>query len=180
MKAKHVGIIIWVVIAAAFIFCFWYFGIKNIFADKDTSDEEDIIAGSMAECSHGDDFVEPVLQAGDYYIDGNTDNNVFYIHIGDDETYNVCGDVEKYIDSFATFFDDNLKAESIEQYSKPMRYRVMTYHEAGDRTLIQLEQKTENGIGFSTGPSYISETSFKDGDNIYKLVSESTSSNLDN
>lgn len=57
---------------------------------------------------------------------------------------------------------------------------VMTYHEAGDRTLIQLEQKTENGIGFSTGPSYISETSFKDGDNIYKLVSESTSSNLDN
>lgn len=78
------------------------------------------------------------------------------------------------------FFDDNLKAESIEQYSKPMRYRIMTYHEAGDRTLIQLEQKTENGIGFSTGPSYISETSFKDGDNIYKLVSESTSSNLDN
>ena len=137
MKAKHVGIIIWVVIAATFIFCFWYFGIRHIFADKDTSEEED-------------------------------------------ETYNVCGDVEKYIDSFATFFDDNLKAESIEQYSKPMRYRIMTYHEAGDRTLIQLEQKTENGIGFSTGPSYISETSFKDGDNIYKLVSESTSSNLDN
>lgn len=156
------------------------FWLRHIFADKDTSEEEDLIVGSMAECSHGDDFVEPVLQAGDYYIDGNTDNNVFYIHIGDDETYNVCGDVEKYIDSFATFFDDNLKAESIEQYSKPMRYRIMTYHEAGDRTLIQLEQKTENGIGFSTGPSYISETSFKDGDNIYKLVSESTSSNLDN
>ena len=73
-----------------------------------------------------------------------------------------------------------MKAESIEQYSKPMRYRIMTNHEAGDRTLIQLEQKTENGIEFSTGPSYISETSFKDGDNIYKLVTESTSSNLDN
>lgn len=180
MKAKHVGIIIWVIVAVAFIFCFWYFGIRHIFADKDTSKEEDIIVGSMAECSHGDDFVEPVLQAGDYYIDGNTDNNIFYIHIGDDETYNVCGDVEKYIDSFSIFFDDNLKAESIEEYSKPIRYRIMTNHEAGDKTIIQLEQKTENGIEFSTGPSYISETSFKDGDNIYKLVTESTSSDSDN
>ena len=49
MKAKHVGIIIWVVIAVAFIFCFWYFGIRHIFADKDTSEEEDLIVGSMAE-----------------------------------------------------------------------------------------------------------------------------------
>ena len=89
MKAKHVGIIIWVVIAATFIFCFWYFGIKNIFADKDTSEEEDLIVGSMAECSHRNDFVEPVLQAGDYYNDGNTDNNVYYKHIVDDETYKV-------------------------------------------------------------------------------------------
>lgn len=40
MKAKHVGIIIWVIVAVAFIFCFWYFGIKNIVSSDEPEDDE--------------------------------------------------------------------------------------------------------------------------------------------
>lgn len=40
MKAKHVGIIIWIIVAAAFTFCFWYFGLKNIVSSDEPEDDE--------------------------------------------------------------------------------------------------------------------------------------------
>ena len=118
---------------------------------------------------HGDDFVEPVLTKGDYYIDGNVKNDRFYVHI-DDETYNVCGDVEGYLDTFITFFDEDDKADTIKLYSKPIRYDIKTFHDNGDRTVIRLEQDTAEGLQFSSGPLFLSETSFKEGDNVFKLV----------
>lgn len=169
MYAKRIGIIIWAVVAVAFIFCFWFFGIRNLVSDSEEDLEGEYIVGSIAECSHGDDFVEPVLTNGDYYIDGNSENDRFYVHI-DDETYNVCGDVEGYLDTFITFFDEDYKAEEIKLYSNPIRYEINTNHDVGDKTIIRLEQKTENGLQFSSGPQLLSETSFKVGDNVFKLV----------
>lgn len=121
------------------------------------------------DCVHGDDFVEPVLTKGDYYIDGNSENDKFYVHI-DDETYNVCGDVKGYLDTFITFFDEDDKADTIKLYSSPIRYDIKTYHDNGDRTVIRLEQNTAEGLKFSSGPLFLSETSFKEGDNVFKLV----------
>ena len=58
MKAKHVGIIIWVVIAATFIFCFWYFGIKNIVSSDEPEDDESGINTFNYSCPHDDTYQE--------------------------------------------------------------------------------------------------------------------------
>ena len=63
MKAKHVGIIIWVIVAVAFIFCFWYFGIKNIVSSDEPEDDESGINTFNYSCPHDDTYQEPTCLA---------------------------------------------------------------------------------------------------------------------
>ena len=70
MKAKHVGIIIWVIVAVAFIFCFWYFGIKNIVSSDEPEDDESGINTFNYSCPHDDTYQEPTLNMGKYYPNG--------------------------------------------------------------------------------------------------------------
>lgn len=181
MKNKHFAIIIWCVVAVIFVGGFWFISIKNLSSDK-TDEEYDPKNNSeyrdlTAICSHDETYQEPILKTGDYYIDGNTDNDEFHIRIKDDHTYEVCGDVEKYIDSYCRYFNEDDKNADIEWYSKPRDYEIKTFHEAADFIQVRIKQHTCDGVTFSTGPTYIDEESFQNGDNIYKLVEKVSSDN---
>lgn len=174
MKNKHLGIIIWCVVAVIFVGGFWFICIRNL-SSEESDEEYDPENNSgykdlTAICSHDDTYQEPILKIGDYYIDGNTSNDEFHIRINDDHTYEVCGDVEKYLDSFCKYFNEDDKNAAIEWYSKPREYEIKTFHEAADFIQVRIKQHTSEGVTFSTGPTYIDEESFQDGDNIYRLV----------
>lgn len=135
MKAKHVGIIIWIIVAAAFIFCFWYFGLKNIVSSDEPEDDESGINTFNYSCPHDDTYQEPTLNMGKYYPNGDTSKDYFII--GENNTLKYSGDSEYLCNKLFTFYDETAKQDTIKMWSETRTYTIKTYHEARDQILIE-------------------------------------------
>lgn len=135
MKAKHVGIIIWIIVAAAFIFCFWYFGLKNIVSSNEPEDDESGINTFNYSCPHDDTYQEPTLNMGKYYPNGDTSKDYFII--GENNTLKYSGDSEYLCNKLFTFYDETAKQDTIKMWSETRTYTIKTYHEATDKVYVE-------------------------------------------
>ena len=157
MKAKHVGIIIWVIVAVAFIFCFWYFGIKNIVSSDEPEDDESGINTFNYSCPHDDTYQEPTLNMGKYYPNGDTSKDYFII--GENNTLKYSGNSEYLCNKLFTFYDETAKQDTIKMWSETRTYTIKTYHEARDQILIEFDYgKHENA--FALAFNYVDENTF--------------------
>ena len=148
MKAKHVGIIIWVIVAVAFIFCFWYFGIKNIVSSDEPEDDESGINTFNYSCPHDDTYQEPTLNMGKYYPNGDTSKDYFII--GENNTLKYSGNSEYLCNKLFTFYDETAKQDTIKMWSETRTYTIKTYHEARDQILIEFDYgKHENAFALA-------------------------------
>ena len=163
MKAKHVGIIIWVVIAVAFIFCFWYFGLKNIVSSDEPEDDESGINTFNYSCPHDDTYQEPTLNMGKYYPNGDTSKDYFII--GENNTLKYSGDSEYLCNKLFTFYDETAKQDTIKMWSETRTYTIKTYHEARDQILIEFTigndlQHEKYKEAFDSPFKYVDENTF--------------------
>lgn len=170
MKAKHIGIIIWIIVAAAFIFCFWYFGLKNIVSSDEPEDDESGINTFNYSCPHDDTYQEPTLNMGKYYPNGDTSKDYFII--GENNTLKYSGDSEYLCNKLFTFYDETAKQDTIKMWSETRTYTIKTYHEARDQILIEFDYgKHENA--FALAFNYVDENTFVAVDTYIRIPDDS-------
>lgn len=142
--------------------------VKNNQAD---AEESPICVHDKLGYNRFEDYFEPILRPGKYYVDGDTSK--YCIEVYQNNTLEFKSDVDKFVNEIKTFSNNisnqYIKSET-DSWKGYLQYKVTTKHDYNDRIIISIYNPRFKSV--VSQPEYIDDSNIKLGDLDFKLVEE--------